>query len=360
MSSRHGSILRADAWLVWLLAASVAVFLTSNPLYLATACLTALAVCASLPQRSQQPYYGLVVKVALFFALLSIPFNLLTGSTGPTVLFELPRLTFPSWFGGVTLGGAASLESLLSALDRALRLVALLLFATAFNLAVDHYRLLRLLPSSLRQLGIVLTIAVLLLPQLIRQSRAAVEAQRLRGRRVAGVRSIAALTVPVLGASLERSIQRAESLDARGFGRPSVSSPAKNVARAASSVVGAGLLGIGSFIYFYYDEVSVITALLLLSGTALAAIAFWSGGAGGESSSYVKEAWNSPDIMITGSALLSVALLLLLRIVDSAGVNYLPYPEASLPAFHPLAVLPFLVLLAPAALAPSARSEHVD
>lgn len=341
----HEGVGRADVWLAWLLAASISVFLTSNPLYLATACLGALMVCASLPQRSQRPFYGLAVKVVLFFALLSIPFNLLTGGSGPTLLFELPSLTFPEWFGGVTLGGAVTLESLLSAVERALRLVALLLFATAFNLAVDHYRLLRLLPPGLRQLGIVLTVAVLLLPQLVRQSKAAVEAQRLRGRRAMGLRSVAALAVPVLGASLERSVQRAESLDARGFGRTPATSSARRLAKGAASVTGAAFLGIGSFVYFYYSAPAIAT-VLLLGGTALVAAAFWSGG--DESSFYVKERWNGVDLAIVGSAVLAPLTLLALRVLGAAGVAYAPFPEASSPAYHPLAVLAFMLLPAPA------------
>src|SRR4030042_1431365 len=91
---------RAGARPAWLAAASIAVFLTSNPLYLATACLVGLTVYASIPGNARQRVYGLIIKVGLFFALLSIPFNLLTGSAGPTVLFELPRLTFPGWLGG--------------------------------------------------------------------------------------------------------------------------------------------------------------------------------------------------------------------------------------------------------------------
>ncbi|MDI6857791.1 MAG: energy-coupling factor transporter transmembrane component T [Dehalococcoidia bacterium] len=353
----RGRVGRADVWLVWLLAASVAVFLTSNPLYLATACLGALMVCTSLPWRSQQSFYDLAVKLVLFFALLSIPFNLLTGGRGPTLLFELPSLTFPDWFGGVTLGGAVTLESLLYALERALRVVALLLFAAAFNLAVDHYRLLRLLPPGLRQLGIVLTVAVMLLPQLVRQSKSAVEAQRLRGRKATGLRSVAALAVPVLGASLERSVQRAESLDARGFGRVPVSSSARRLAKAAASVAGAALLGAGSFVYFYYSAPAV-AALLLLGGTALVAVAFWGGG--DESSFYVKEMWDGADFAIAGSALLAPLMLLALRVLDAAGVGYSPFPEASFPAFHPLAVAAFLLLPAPALLMLSTKDEESD
>jgi hypothetical protein len=168
---------QAEAWLAWLVAASVAVFLTSNPFYLATACLTGLVVYESLPAGQRRRAYGLIVKIGLFFALLSIPFNVLTGSSGSTALVDLPRLSFPGWLGGVTLGGRVTVEAALYAAGRALRLVALLLFATAFNVGVDHYRLLRLVPSALKQLGVVATVAVMLLPQAFAQARAVAEAQ---------------------------------------------------------------------------------------------------------------------------------------------------------------------------------------
>ncbi len=74
------------------------------------------------------------------------------------------------------------------------------------------------MPSALKQMGVVITVSVLLIPQAIGQARAVMEAQRLRGRAVRGLRSLAGLTVPVLAGALERSLQRAESLDARGFG----------------------------------------------------------------------------------------------------------------------------------------------
>ncbi len=103
--------LQAEAWSAWLLAASVSVFLTANPLYLATACLVGLVVYASLPAKRRRGAYGFIVKIGLFFAVLSVPFNVLTGSSGSTTLVELPRLTFPNWLGGVTFGGDATLEA---------------------------------------------------------------------------------------------------------------------------------------------------------------------------------------------------------------------------------------------------------
>jgi len=345
----------AGAWLAWLAAASIAVFLTSNPLYLATACLVGLTVYASIPGNARQRVYGLIIKVGIFFALLSIPFNLLTGSAGPTVLFELPRLTFPGWLGGVTLGGAATAESLLYAIDRALRLVALLLFAAAFNVGIDHYRLLRLMPSALKQMGVVITVSVLLIPQAIGQARAVMEAQRLRGRAVRGLRSLAGLTVPVLAGALERSLQRAESLDARGFGSLDPSARGRNRWAVLLSVGGLGLAAGGAFAYFYYGGMPLTAGAAMASGFALAAFAVRAQGEGAGGSRYSQESWTGRDGFVVGCALLSTALLILLRLLDTGDATYIPYPSVTAPAFHPLGALAFLLLLAPA-LASAARN----
>ena len=103
--------------------------------------------------------------------------------------------------------------------SRALRLVALLLFAAAFNVGVDHYRLLRLVPRRAPA------------ARRRRDRRGAAAAAGLRAGPGASPRrsdcagggcgacgDAGAFVVPVLAGALERSIQRAESLDARGFG----------------------------------------------------------------------------------------------------------------------------------------------
>ncbi len=338
---------QARAWLAWLAAASIAVFLTSNPLYLATACLVGLAVYASVPSSARRRAYGLIIRVGLFFALLSIPFNVLTGSAGATVLFEIPRLTFPGWLGGVTLGGEATAESLTYAAGRALRLMALLLFIAAFNVGVDHYRLLRLMPPALKQMGVVMTVSVLLIPQALGQARAMAEAQRLRGRRLRGLRSLAGLTVPLLAGALERSIERAESLDARGFG--SLAPSGKRTSRwvALLSVGGLGLVACGAFGCFYYDGSPLPAIAVMAAGVVSIAFAVHAQGRGLDSSRYSQESWTWPDGWVVGCSLLSMALLIGLRALGTGDATYIPYPSLTAPAFHPLGALAFLLLLAP-------------
>jgi len=343
-----GGGLQSEAWLAWLAAASIAVFLTSNPLYLATACLVGLVVYSSLPGGRRRQAYSLIVKIGVLFALLSIPFNLLTGSAGASVLFSLPRLTFPGWLGGATLGGDATAESLVYAGSRALRLIALVLFAAAFNVGVNHYRLLRLMPAALKQVGVVVTVAVLLIPQALVQTRALAEAQRLRGRRVRGVRSIAGLTVPVLAGALERSIQRAESLDARGFGAlgPAVGRRSRRLSLLAIS--SACLAALGGFGYFYYGGTPLFAVAALAAGMAAAVLAVRSQGKGLAASHYSQEPLTRPAVAVAACSLSSLALFLGLRVLDAGDVSYFPFPSIQAPDFHPLAVFAALLLLSPA------------
>jgi energy-coupling factor transport system permease protein len=337
--------LQAEAWSAWLAAASVGVFLTANPLYLATACLVGLVVYSSLPSRRRRGAYGLILKIGLFFALLSVPFNVLTGSSGATTLLELPRLTFPSWLGGVTFGGDATLEALLYATSRALRLIALLLFATAFNVGVDHYRLLRLAPRALRQLGVIVTVAVLLLPQAFAQARAVGEAQRLRGRRLRGVRDAGAFVVPVLAGALERSIQRAESLDARGFG----SGPVEMGRTTRLLTTAAIALLAGGVSAYAYDRHYALPAFVAVAASAAAAmLALKTRGRRVETTRYSQERPAMSSAVVAGCALLSLLVLAALRVLGAGDIDYFPYPTATMPQFSPVVLLAVLLLLAPA------------
>ena len=353
------SCVQTEAWLAWLLAASVAVFLTSNPFYLATACLVGLVVYSSLPRSERSRAYGLILKLGLFFALLSIPFNVLTGSSGATPLLTLPRLAFPDWLGGVVLGGDVTAEALVYAACRvALRLIALLLFAVSFNLSVDHYRLLRLMPLALRQLGVVVTVAVLLIPQTFAQARAVAEAQRLRGRRLKGVGSVMAVAVPLLAGALERAVQRAESLDARGFG--AAQSPSGSTPWAAKLLVPASavLVICGAFAYFYYPDDRPIALAAIVLGLAAGLAALWRQGRGVPVTRYQHEPLGRLSLYVAGCSLLAMALLVALRLAGVGDVGYYPYPEVTAPAFHPVGVLAILLLLAPVVPTLLARSER--
>lgn len=106
-------------------------------------------------------------------------------------------------------------EELSSAAMNALRLASVGLAFAAYALLLDHDRLLQAVrfarPAAL---------ATTLMPTLQRDAVGFVEALRGRGLDVTGVRRRAALLSPLLASSLERGLNLAEAMEARGYGRP--------------------------------------------------------------------------------------------------------------------------------------------
>jgi energy-coupling factor transport system permease protein len=347
--------LHAGAWVVWLLAVSAFAFVTSNPLYLSLALIAAfgayLSVRDSPKGRAMTPF----VALCLALAALSVPFNLLTGSSGATVLLEAPSLTFPDWFGGVTLGGDVTAEALVAATGRALSIATLVVAAAAFNSGVDHFRLLKLAPRGLAQVAVVFTIAALVIPQGLAQARAVAEGRRLRGRPGRGLRALPGLVLPVLQGALERSVQRAESLEARGFGGRASAPPPWS---AYLGVGGLGLAAWGAFSHFYSGP-DVPAALAMAGGGALVVAALY-GGRARASGGLRPARWTVAGRLLLAASSLGLALIIYLRVTGAGDATYLPYPDVTVPGFHALGALAAALLLAPALVQLARRpSEEV-
>jgi len=109
-------------------------------------------------------------------------------------------------------------EELRSAALAALRLAAVGLAFAVYALRVDHDSLLGASGWARRSsLGVAL--ATRLVPTLERDAVGLVESLRGRGVVVEGARARARLLSPLLAGSLERGLNLAEAMEARGFGR---------------------------------------------------------------------------------------------------------------------------------------------
>ena len=329
------------AWLAWLLCGGAAAFLTSNPLYLSLGFLAACATYVTVRDTPKGRALTPLVMLGVALATLGVPFNVLTGSAGSTVWATIPEWRSPDWFGGVILGGDITAEAFVAALGRAITIATLVLLAAAFNASVDHFRLVRLAPRALSQVALTLTIAILVVPESVTQARSVAEAQRLRGHRARGLRALPGLLLPTLQGALERSVQRAESLDARGFGGGAT----PDTMPAIAGVAGLGVLAWGAFAHFYYGP-GVWAAVAMIAG---AAIAIGSIARGGRPGSRLRDdPWSPVDVVVACASALSVALVLALRVSGAGDVSYVPYPEVATPAFHAAGAVAFLLLLAPA------------
>lgn len=146
------------------------------------------------------------------------------GSAGSLFLLSPLVHTLGSnllWAGPIVpvLGALdVTVEELAVAAEQAARLAALGLAFSAYALLLDHDRLVQSAGFA-RRSALAAALATRLVPTLERDAAGLVEALRGRGVEVRGVRGRARLLSPLLAGSLERGLNLAEAMEARGFGR---------------------------------------------------------------------------------------------------------------------------------------------
>lgn len=132
------------------------------------------------------------------------------------VLFTLPRINLPSWLPGIRIGGSVTWERLSSSLHEGLIIATVIALFGAANSVTSPHKLLRVLPSRIYQVGVTLTIATSVFPQLISSIARIRQAQFLRSGSKPRISRIA---IPLLEESLARAVHLAEAMEARGFGQ---------------------------------------------------------------------------------------------------------------------------------------------
>jgi energy-coupling factor transport system permease protein len=147
--------------------------------------------------------------------------------------------------------------------------------------------------------------------------------------------------MPVLEGALERSVELAAAMDARGFGRTATA--AAHPHRAGSGAVTlAGLLGVCAGLYGLLDAQSpmALGLPLLALGAATASAGLWLGGRRSTRSRYRPDPWGLPEWLVSACGVTAAATA-----VVAASVS----PDAMNPSTSPL-VVPTLPLLAVAGL----------
>jgi energy-coupling factor transport system permease protein len=166
------------------------------------------ALCLRAPRGRRWPY----LVGTLASGLVLFLFSPLVARYGGVVYWDGPEVPV---IGQLDVTS----EELAEALFQSLRLVAVGLAFAAYALLLDLDGLL-LAGGRLRRSVIAVALATRLLPTLERDAAGYVEALRGRGLVVEGMRGCARLISPLVAGSLERSLNLAESMEARGFGRP--------------------------------------------------------------------------------------------------------------------------------------------
>ena len=215
--------MRPGAAVALLAALAAAALLAQHLAAVAFVAVVLFAVCLRAPSERRRLYLiGTLISAGTLFLLT--PFIETIGS-------------HPIWTGPIVpvLGQLdVTHEELISAGVNALRLAAVGFAFAAYALLLDHDALLQAVrfarPAAL---------ATRLMPTLERDAAGFLEALRGRGVEVSGVRGRAVLLSPLLASALERGLNLAEAMEARGYGRPGRTSVVRPRWRARDSVVVA-------------------------------------------------------------------------------------------------------------------------
>jgi energy-coupling factor transport system permease protein len=238
------------------LAAIVIAFADDHPLVLAAAAAGALALLAAAPGRPGRLFVigGLISGLSL--ALLN-PF---VAAEGDRILWRGPEVP--------VIDLEVTVEEIAAGLAVGLRLLAVAVLVGALLAHIDADRLQAQVARVAPRSALTCALAARLMPTLERDARAIAEAARLRGVDLASgswggrARRGAPLALPLLGSSLERGLDVAEAMAARGYGSgPRTRLPERAYGRAerivlalgaALAAVAAVALAAGAAPYAYY------------------------------------------------------------------------------------------------------------
>ena len=192
--------------------AIVLAFSTDDPLVLTALAAGAMVLFASAPGRPSRWFLIGGAISGLTLALLN-PF---VSAEGNLIIWQGPDLTL--------IDTEITVEEVLAGLAAGVRLFAVAALIGALLAHMDADRLQAQVARVAPRSALTCALAARLLPTLERDARAISEAARLRGlsladgRWTARARAAAPLALPLLGSSLERGLDVAEAMTARGYG----------------------------------------------------------------------------------------------------------------------------------------------
>ena len=345
--------LHPGAWWLWALGMATAASRTTNPLLLGLV----LAVVAYVvsARRTDAPWargFRAYLVLGLVIIAIRVVFRMLfDGQYGAHVLFTLPEVPLPEAAAGIRIGGPVSLEGLLAAFYDGLRLATLLICLGAANVLANPKRLLKSVPGALHEVGVAVTVALTVAPQLVESGQRIYRARRLRGEAGRRTRLFREVVIPVMTDALDRSLLLASAMDARGYGR--VQHVPRRTRLLTGTLVLVGLVGVCIGTYGLLDGTTSWTlgAPMLTLGLAAAGVGFLLGGQRVRRTRYRPDPWRLAEWGVAATGVVVAVGMFAVARVDPSDLN----PSLQPLTWPPLPVAPTLVILVgllPAFIAP--------
>jgi energy-coupling factor transport system permease protein len=350
------------AWWIWALGLATAASLTTNPLLLGLVLGVAGIVVAA--RRTDAPWaraFRAYLVLGLIVVALRVAFRVVLGSAGSSdehVMVHLPSIPLPGFMTGVTLGGPVTYESVLYAVYDGLRLATLLCCIGAANALANPKRALRSLPAALHELGVAITVAVTIAPELVESAHRVRRARKLRGATEKGRRGVRGMAMPVLHDALARSFELAAAMDSRGYGRTAGLSRAQR--RVTSTLLIAALLGLCTAAYALLDVTAPralgLPVLFAAIGCAIAGFAI--AGRRVQHTRYRPDPWAGPEWCTAACGVLAAVAMIITAHVDPAALSPSTTPLVW-PTLPLLPVVGIAIGALPAVLTPQPPRSNV-
>jgi energy-coupling factor transport system permease protein len=323
---------------------------TRSPWYLG---LALLCIGLGLRFAPQETDVAPIPLSPLHFGLVVVPVAALVNAAfshlGDSVLLRLPD-AIPLF------GGPITWEALMFGGLNGLKLTVIYGAFVMLNRALPVRSLVRLIPRAFYQVSVVVSIAVTYVPTTLRQFQQIREAQAVRGHRLRGWRDWLPLFMPLLVGGMERALQLAEAMIARGF----ASGEGRVHDVGTRLVILQGLVAVlaGWVLRVFFGWQGVGLALMI-AGALLIVAALWLVGRRVPHTTYRQDRWGRWDtVVVLGVMAPALMFLAPLPGLARASIFFYPYPAVAWPGFEPWVALSVLGLLLPAVMGVRQKTQR--
>jgi energy-coupling factor transport system permease protein len=351
------------AWWIWALGLAAAASLTPNPIVLGT--ILTVAGIVVMARRTDAPWaraFRAYLVLGLVVVCIRMVFLVVLGGTAIArghVLLRVPEVPLPGFMRGITLGGPVSLESVAFALYDGLRLATVLCCVGAANALANPKRALRALPGALYELGVAITVALTVAPQLVESVQRVRRARRLRGATDKGRRAVRATAMPVLEDALARSFRLAAAMDSRGYGRTAAVPHRLRRATGVLLIAALGGLCIGAYGVLDVTTPRWLGLPMFAFGLACAGAGVFIGSRRVSRTTYRPDVWAGAEWLTAACGVVAVAATVVAAHLEPAALNPSIVPLAW-PAVPPIALAGIALAILPAWCTPPPVSTTID
>ena len=208
------------SWWLWSITLAVASIRTQNNIFIFASILLFIVVVQQ--RRNTENWanpFKLTLQLALVAMVIRMIFAVLIGTPLPgEILFSLPQLQLPEWLAGIRIGGDVTKERMLLVFTESMKFAIVLIAFGAASALSSPIQIIKSISGRVYLFGVVLVIAVSVLPQIVQSFNRVLAARRMRGLAKLSVNNFRSVITPVLEESLERALDLSAAMESRGFG----------------------------------------------------------------------------------------------------------------------------------------------